>query len=360
MKTFFSFFVAMLLVLPLGLNAQEVVEPYRASAVVVEVLHVETNANGLMDYSVIVETQEGDRYSIDTAESFTTGLSHALELGDNVYIRIIEDEQEIFAYFEDVQRSNSIYLMIALFSLLTLIVGKVQGLRSLAGLGITVFTLGGFILPRILSGADPVLTTVLGSIVILAVNMHLSHSADKKTFFAFLSTLIGLLLVVMFAYLFVSWAKLSGLSSEESALLIWDVGTIQLPVGILLAGIVLGAVGVLDDIAITQTEIVSELVKSNKNLSKKELFSRAMHIGRHHIASTVNTLVLVYAGAALPVLLLYLHTTDSWGIFLQNELVAEELVRTIAGTCALVLTVPISTFLAVLSQSTFDKEAKQA
>ena len=123
-----------------------------------------------------------------------------------------------------------------------------------------------------------------------------------------------------------------------------------------MAGIILGAAGVLDDIAITQNEVVEELLRANPYTDRRTLFKRAMSVGRHHIASTVNTLVLVYAGAALPLLLLFMHFSGSWQSFLQYEVVAEEIVRTFAGTSALVLTVPISTFFATLQPKTLDTE----
>ena len=229
---------------------------------------------------------------------------------------------------------------------------------SLVGLVVTVLILFGFLFPAILAGRDPVIFTVLASIVILAVNMHISHGVRKQTFLAFLGTVAGLILVIVFSKLFVEMASLSGLAGEEATLLFWETGGVQLPVGILTAGIILGAVGVLDDVAITQSEVVGELLLANPNTKKKELFVKAMRIGRHHIASTVNTLVLVYAGAALPVFLLYIYGDHSLQTFFGNELIGEEIVRTLAGTCALVLTVPISTWFATLAPRVVDSNQK--
>jgi uncharacterized membrane protein len=179
--------------------------------------------------------------------------------------------------------------------------------------------------------------------------MHLSHGVNRHTFFAFLSTLGGLGLVLLFTQSFLWLARLSGLASEEGTLLFWELDPVQAPVGILAAGIILGSVGVLDDIAITQSETVRELLLANGHATRRDLFKQAMRIGRHHIASTVNTLILVYAGAALPVFLLFMNQFGGYHEFLQNELVAEELVRTLAGTSALVLLVPISTWFATIN-----------
>ncbi|MFC1787959.1 YibE/F family protein, partial [Patescibacteria group bacterium] len=209
----------------------------------------------------------------------------------------------------------------------------------------------GFVFPQILNGLDPVLATVIGSIVILLVNMHLSHGINKKTFVAFLSTFVGLILVYVFAKFFVALTQLSGQASDEAALLFQTTDQIALPAGLLLATIILGATGVLDDITITQSETVGELIDTNPAMDRKEIYQRAMRIGRHHIASVVNTLVLAYAGVAMPLFLLFMLREDI-GIlrFINEEVVAEEIVRTIAGTLALVLLVPLSTWFAVMAQ----------
>jgi len=205
------------------------------------------------------------------------------------------------------------------------------------------------VFPQILGGADPVFTVVLASIAILGVNMPLTHGLKKSTTVAFFSTVIGLAFVLLFSYLLVELGVLTGLGTEDATMLFSGSGGALPPKGILLSGIILGAVGVLDDIAITQQEIVFEILVSNPSLTKKELFFRAMRIGRHHIASVVNTLVLAYVGVALPLFLIFmLADTVSITRFLNEEFVAEEIVRTVAGTMALVLTVPLSTWFAVL------------
>ncbi len=291
---------------------------------------------------------DGAEYMLDTRDSLLEGLRYNLREGDEVYLQMILVDDVVSAvYFSDVVRTDSLFWMILLFSAVILAVGRWRGVASLVGLAVTLGILFGFVLPMILKGAHPVFITVIGAIAILAVNMHLSHGFNRPTFLAFASTVIGLLLAWLFAELFVHWGDLSGLANEEAILLFFQADGVDWPKGILLAGIILGATGVLDDIAITQSETVAELRAANAKLDRKELFARAMRIGRHHIASTVNTLVLAYAGVALPLFLLFLHTQGmSIGRFLNEELVAEEIIRTLAGTMALVLTVPISTWLA--------------
>ncbi len=294
------------------------------------------------------EDAEGLIYTIDSADSYTAGIHYDLREGQDVLLQTVsraDGSQDVFLV--DVVRRGALTWIVVLFAIITIAVGAFRGGMALIGLVVTVAILFGFILPRILAGADPVGITIIGGLVILAVNMHLTHGANRRTLAAFGSTAIGLGLVWILSHLFVWAAQLSGVASEEAALLFLTADNIAVPSGLLLAGIILGAVGVMDDIAITQTETVVELKNANPALDRRSLFVSAMRVGRHHIASVVNTLVLAYAGVALPLFLLFLLREDItiWR-FINEELIAEELIRTLAGTTALVLLVPIATWFA--------------
>lgn len=314
----------------------------------------ETEENGIRQIKFTAEDEKGERYHVDTSESLTEGLRYHIAIGDTVYLAVLRNTatQEVeTAYLADVRRIPALMIITILFALLTVAVGLIRGFSALIGLAITFGVLFLFIFPQILAGHDAVLVTVIGSIVILAVNMHLSHGFNRGTLLAFSSTVIGLGLTYVLAKIFVGAADLSGLANEEAILLYYHQTEIIVPAGILLSGIILGAVGVLDDIAITQSETVAELREANPRLSRQELFVAAMRVGRHHIASTVNTLVLAYAGVAMPLILLFLVTPEiTLARFINAEPVAEEIIRTLAGTMALVLTVPIATLFATFGR----------
>lgn len=358
MKFFALLTVAFLLLAPNLLFAQEGIEVRQVDAVIVEMLHELDSESGVGNYIFNVETEYGEMFEVNTSDSYLAGVGFDLNEGDRVYLQVVDAAEGTQVYFEDINREMSLLWIAIIFSVIAVLVGRWRGVLSLVGLCLTILVLFGFLFPAILAGRDPVISTVLASIVILAVNMHISHGIKKQTFLAFLGTTAGLSLVIIFSVLFVKIASLSGLAGEEATLLFWESAGVQLPVGILTAGIILGAVGVLDDVAITQSEVVGELLIANPNITKRELFAKAMRIGRHHIASTVNTLVLVYAGAALPVFLLYIYGDHSVQAFFGNELIGEEIVRTLAGTCALVLTVPISTWFATLAPRVVDSKQK--
>ncbi len=347
-------------VLPTQSFAQEGFTARKVEARIVEIRSSELLDGGVSQYVFTAQTVYEETFVVDTADSFVAGVGFRLHAGDLVDLRVIDVEGGTEVYLDDLHRQTGVWWIIGFFAGVTLLVGLLRGLLSLVGLMVTIAILIGGLFPLILTGADPILATVAASAVILGVNMHLAHGLKRQTFLAFLSTLGGLALVLIFTHVFLAVARLSGLASEDGALLFWELDPVQVPVGILAAGIILGAVGVLDDIAITQSEIVSELLLANPHVTRKELFQKAMRVGRHHIASAVNTLILVYAGASLPAFLLFMNQFGSTQEFLQNEIVAEEVVRTLAGTSALVLLVPLSTWLATLNHRVVDRGTKHA
>ena len=314
----------------------------------VERVVVDETVDHLRHVVFTARTNDGMLYTVDSANSYTAGMYYTLREGQDVLLQTVsraDGSQDVFLV--DVIRRPALTWILILFAMVTIAVGALRGGMALVGLVVTVGILFGFILPRILAGADPVGVTMIGGLVILAVNMHLTHGFNRRTLSAFGSTAIGLGLVWGFAEVFVRAAQLSGVASEEASLLFLTTDNIAIPTGILLAGIILGAVGVMDDIAITQTETVMELKNANAAFDRKTLFIAAMRVGRHHIASVVNTLVLAYAGVALPLFLLFFLRDDLtvWR-FINEELIAEEIIRTLAGTTALVLLVPIATWFA--------------
>ena len=317
-------------------------------ASITEITTVIPEDNGLNTYLFRAKTTSNEIVDVSTEDSSPDGIPIKLVVGDAVSLQKIEGTPPQI-YFEDIIRTNALVWIAILFIALTFVIGLRRGFSSLIGLGITFAVIFVYIFPQILRGGDVILTTVMGSIVILAVNMYVGHGFRKESFFAFISAIIGFLFVLLFAYLFSFWTKLSGTGSEDAVLLIGDAPVHFTTIQLFLAGVILGAVGVLDDITISQTEIVHELAVTDPTLSRKQLFLRSMRIGRHHIASTVNTLVLVYAGASMPVLLLFLYHSVNTISFLNSEVVTEEIVRTISGTTALILCVPISTLIATFA-----------
>lgn len=249
------------------------------------------------------------------------------------------------AYIADFYRNDALLILSILFILVVAWIGRARGILSIVGMVFSFFILSQVLLPSILRGNDPVVVMLLGSIVIIPITFYISHGITKKTTIAVISTFITLIVTGLLSYLFVSLAKLTGFNAEESIFL--QAQGLQVNMrSILLAGILLGAMGVLDDITISQVSIVETLRKANKSLSRKALYQHAMHVGRDHISSLVNTLFLVYAGASLPLFLLFYSHSLATGMILNQEVVATEIVRTLVSSIGIILSVPLATLIA--------------
>ncbi|MBU1118178.1 YibE/F family protein [Patescibacteria group bacterium] len=283
--------------------------------------------NGNQPLVNIVEYKAGDKVLVE----LTTDLD-----GGQEYIII------------DFIRKDSLILLSIIFVILLVVVAKWKGLFSLLGMIFTFFIVFVFVLPRLLAGDNPILIAVGASLVIIPVSFYLAHGFNKKTTIAIISSIISLIITAALASIFSQIGHLTGLSSEEAGMLSIDQGNLNMK-GILLAGIVIGALGVLDDITISQAAIVDELAKTANLTKAKDLYTRSMVIGKDHITSMVNTLVLAYAGASLPLLLIFTNNPHPFLEIINYELIAEEIIRTLVGSIGLILAVPITTMIAANS-----------
>ena len=247
----------------------------------------------------------------------------------------------------DHQRGWQLAVLVALFALVIVSFGRWRGVSALAGLAVSFAILLGFVLPAIAVGRPPLLVAVVGAATIMFAVLYLTHGVNVQTSVAVLGTLVSLALTGGLAALATSALHLTGFGSEDTGLLAVYLGTID-PRGLLLAGIVIGTLGVLDDVTVTQAATVAGLAHANPTLSAGALYRSATRIGRAHIASTVNTIVLAYAGASLPLLLLVSIGGQSASTVLTSEFIADEIVRSTVGTIGLVASVPITTWLAAL------------
>ena len=254
------------------------------------------------------------------------------------------DGSDVLIITDAVRLDAMAWLAIA-FVAIIVVVARWQGVRSLLGMLVSLLIITQFILPMILAGGDPVSISVAGSFVVLAVTLYLIYGWTRKTHAAVTGMLFSLIITGLLAALAVGLARLTGQGAEEALFLQASGAAINLR-GLLLAGIIVGALGVLDDVTISQASAVTELAAANPDLAPLDVFRRAMNIGRDHIASTVNTLVLAYVGASLPLLLLFSIYPQPFAQTLNREFIAEEVVRTLVGSLGLVLSVPITTFLA--------------
>jgi uncharacterized membrane protein len=244
--------------------------------------------------------------------------------------------------FSDYARGTPIVVLAIAFALVVGLVARWRGLASLLGLGFAFFMLFRFILPGLLADESPTLVSLVGTSAIMFVVLYLAHGFSARTTTALIGTLFGLTLVAVMGSLAVSAARLTGLTTEETVVLQGYDPTLNFS-GLVLAGVVVAGLGVLNDVTITQASAIWQLREVSPELTWRQLYSRGMAVGRDHIASTVYTIVFAYAGAALPLLLLFELYTRPVTVSLFSSAVAEEVIRTLVGAIALVLAVPLTT-----------------
>lgn len=285
-------------------------------------------------------------------EAINTGSSKfsdqkLLKEGDQIILlETIQKNKKLYTVWEKYRLNYLIYLVIGFFSIIILFAG-LKGFGSILGMITSFIIIIGFIVPQILNGKDPIFITVIGSCAILLITIFLAHGLSKKTGVAVISTFLALGTTGILAYIFVELIGLSGLSDENSYML--QIGGFNISAkGLLLGGIIIGSLGVLDDVTTTQSSAIFEIYKLNRKLSITDIFYRGYNIGKDHIASVVNTLILAYAGASLGLFVIFVinpNNMPTW-VILNSELVVVEIVRAIVGSIGLILAVPITTLLA--------------
>ncbi|MEX2423889.1 MAG: YibE/F family protein [Acidimicrobiia bacterium] len=290
--------------------------------------------------------QEGPREGTDFVQEFTsTASTPDLAPGDAVFLAWIEGAESGFEYqYADRDRRAVLIGVFVLFAIAVGALGRLRGLAALTGLILSVGVVVGYIVPAIAAGSSAVLISIVGSGTVALLALYLAHGFRPLTHVAFAGTALALLVTFGLAAAVLELAQFSGFSSEES-LYLAVAGNVDIR-GLLLAGVVLGALGALDDVTVTQASAVWELRAAQPNMKMRDLAQAGLRIGRDHIASTVNTLLLAYAGASMPLLLLFSLSGLRLADIANSEVVAVEIVRTLVGSIGLVLAVPLTTYLA--------------
>lgn len=296
---------------------------------------------------IAMELRSGpDRGDVETLEIPLGSASPDVGPGDEIVVTRTASERGGGVYeFADRQRRPVLLGLAVLFAIVVVMLGRLRGLTALAGLLGSVAVLLTFALPAIIDGRSPVLVAIVAASMIAFLALYLAHGFNPMTTVALLGTLAALALTALLAAIFVALANFSGFATEEVFFLEAAGGAIDLK-GLLLAGVVIGALGAIDDMTVTQASAVWELRAANPSMPFPELYAAGMRIGRDHVGSTVNTLLLAYAGASMPLLLLFVLSAQSLGTVSNSEIVATEIVRTLVGSIGLVSAVPLTTWLA--------------
>ena len=332
------------LLFTLNVNAQE------SSIYKAEVIKIIEESNN--QQNIKLKILEGD---LKDEEVIYYGIDNFEVINQNYYkekdIVLISKtygpDNTVFYDITDFVRTNYLLYLKILFILLTIVIAKFKGLRALLSLLFSFLIIMKFIIPNILEGHNPLLIAILGSFFILLFIIYLTEGFNRKSNLAIISIIISLILTGLLAVLFTNLTRLTGFSSEDSMFLVSVVDKVINFKGLLLAGIIIGTLGVLDDMVLSQISSVEEIKRANKNLSNREVYKSGINIGKSHLGSMVNTLFLAYVGVSLPLIILFSVQDISLFNVINNEIISTEIIRTLIGSIGLVLAVPISTYLAV-------------
>lgn len=345
-----TFFLLLLLAPFVGV-AQEVHQDFheRVSAVVLGIDNeYETEVTGTDTKKTVqelrIELTSGERNG-DIIELEVEVVT--LKKGDKIFVnRIIDIGGYEYITFADYERRPVLLFISVLFIAILLWFSGWQGVRALVSLAGSIAAIFFLLVPALLAGYNPAVTTVAIAGVIMAFVLFGTHGFNPRTWIAFGGTFGTVAITGLIAFLSVDFMRLTGFSDDAAVYLNFATnGQLDLT-GLLLGSIIIGILGVLDDVSITQASVVQELKAANPKLNMFGLYARAIKVGRDHIGSLVNTLALAYVGVSLPLILLYAKTDSSWLVSLNQEVVAAELLRIIVGSIGLVLAVPATTFVA--------------
>lgn len=248
--------------------------------------------------------------------------------------------------YADAQRRGFLIVLALVFAAAVVALGRWRGVAALTGLGLSIVIVVLWLIPSLLDGNPPVAVAMIGAAAVAYLALYVSHGVNRTSTVALLGTLASLLLITMLSWLTTILGEFTGLASEEATLLLTIEGfDIR---GLLLAGIVIGAAGALDDVTVTQASAIAEIRSANPDIDIRQLFGRGMAIGRAHVGSIVNTLVLAYLGAALPLTILFVLAQQAFGDVANSEVIAIEIVRALVGTIGIVAAVPLTTWMATI------------
>ena len=297
----------------------------------------------------LVAIDSGPNTGANTLLEFSGGAGQPnLAAGDDIRISRQVDQAGTTTYaFYDYERTWPLIALGAVFAVVVVAVARWRGLRALIGIVVAFAVLVVFLLPALRDGAPAMPVSLVASAAILYAVIYLAHGVSLRTSAALLGTLTALLLAAVLSWAAIELAHLTGLSEDQNNEVAAYMGQVSIT-GLLLAGFIIGSLGVLNDVTVTQASTVFELAELGDGSSRRAVFLGAMRVGRDHIASTVYTLVLAYAGSALPLLLLFSVANRSLGDVLTSESVAIEIARSAVGGIALALSVPLTTGIAAV------------
>lgn len=351
---FFSFWLALLLPVFVFAQADESYLRSEVVEIVAEAKKAREDGSEYIQQHLRLEIVKGERqgeiFEINNINDLDIVSANYYQIGDDVLVLYENFSGEDYYQIVDYVRSGALWWLAVLFALVMVLVGRFKGLKSIVGLLLSFAVIMKFIVPQILAGSNPLLVGIAGSFLILLFLIYITEGWTKVSHISILAIFLSLIATGVLSVIFTNSAKLTGLGTDEVMYLIGVSGQAINFQGLLLTGIIIGTLGVLDDLVISQVSLVQEIIEANPSLEQKLVYKKSMKVGITHIGAMTNTLFLAYAGAALPLLLLFsINNPPFLTAFdaVNNELIATEIVRTLIGSVGLILAAPLATILAV-------------
>ncbi|MBN1373936.1 YibE/F family protein [Candidatus Dojkabacteria bacterium] len=313
-----------------------------------------------LEIEITKGSQKGDTVTVENSSTVSL-TSVRYKISDKIQLEYNELNGQSYYFIVGYVRRGTVILLTLIFVAFVVIIGGLTGVRSIISLVLSFVIIFSYTLPQIYNGKDPLFVSIITAVLCIPITFYVAHGFKRKTTVAVISTIVTLVLTVILAQLFISATHLTGLGTEDAALLLtFKGGDIDVK-SLIIAGIVISVIGVIDDIAIAQVGFVESIKKSNPKIKTEELYKQSIQMGRDHIASMINTLVLVYAGGSLSTLLLIIDNPKPISEFINYEFLVDQIVRTLVGSLGLVIGVPITTFAAMVAyDDNIPKEKNEA
>ncbi|WP_432664569.1 YibE/F family protein [Wukongibacter baidiensis] len=303
-----------------------------------------------VELKVTTGKYKGEVFNIENTLSGHPVYDIPVKPGDKVLVLIEEYEDgSLVVNIADYIRDFYIYILAGVFALSLLVIGKSKGLKTIITLVFTMFMIFKVLLPLMLRGYNPVAITILISVVITVLTILLISGITKKSFAAILGTVSGVLIAGFLAFVIGTKVRLTGMTSEEAVMLLYIPQNIKFNFKeLLFSGILLGALGAVMDVCMSIASSIEEVNRANTDLTMKELFLSGMNVGKDIMGTMSNTLILAYTGSAVPLLLLFMAYETSILRIINLDIIATEVVRSLAGSIGLILSIPITAILAAV------------
>jgi len=288
----------------------------------------------------------GQTYEMEYGKYQLLSDNYKLKVGDKVLVNLESMGDGSYGiYFIDHVRTNVLLILLLIFIITGIAMSGWKGVNSMISMALSILVILMYIIPKIIAGKDPIVVSLIGAFIFLAISQYLVFGWTLKTHIALAGITFAVVITGLLSVLFINWARLNG-AGDESAMYLIQLGDGLDIKKLLIAGIFIGTLGVMDDLVIGQTSAVIELYRSNPDMNFSRRFKSAMEIGQDHVGATVNTLILAYLGATLSMIVLYTMSSVDLGVLVNINYIAEEIVRSLVGTIGLFLAVPFTTLVA--------------